>query len=269
MDVPSSVLSSNIGKEAEKRFSFLSQMSGLTSDQMANALLNGTVLAGSQTYKDLLSNPVTAAKVKEAEALNRSTGRVMDAAKVGETLTNKVVGGSAIEKAMADGVLTSEEIASLTTTPEMLKKQAELSSLAKERDRWKNEWDNLETRVTKETEGKGLTRSQLNQLISNRRRDIAPEYELANANFNSAYGLYTDMKKDALETFKMSYETYASKADYERKKADLLEERAYQMEVAKKKMEWENPDIGSSDPFVARLAALKTIEKENEWALEN
>lgn len=56
---------------AKKRFDAVQAYKSFSVPQFSSALAKGTVIPGSQTYKDLMSNPESADKIRKAEAMNR------------------------------------------------------------------------------------------------------------------------------------------------------------------------------------------------------
>ena len=253
---------------AKERFDSVQKVKNYTPEQFSVALSNGSILEGTTQYNDLVSDPVIKEKLLRGKQLNTINGKTVDTTKAGEEATAKIMSDPTIANALADGSFSQAEIASLTTTPEIQKQALELQDLAKKRNELKSTYENIENDIDAQIKGTGTTRTERAQMISNAQRAILPSYNLANDNYNSAYGLYKDAKTDAMDIFKTNVGLYReekqAKAVVDAEGRKVGQQNAF----LALQQSYANPDINSSNEQIALMAAQKVIDTANKIADE-
>jgi len=262
------VLKSPQYARAKVRYDRVQNVKNFTPEQFAVSLSNGSILEGTILYSDLVSDPVIKEKLLRGKQLNTINGKTVDTTKAGEEATDKILKDPTIANALADGSFSQAEIASLTTTPEIQKQALDLQDLAKKRNELKSQFEAIENEVTERLKGTRATTSDKAQMIANARKLLLPEYNLANDNYNSAYGLYKDAKTDAMDIFKTNVALY--REDKQAKAAVDAEGRKVGQQNAFLALQqsYANPDINSSNEQIALMAAQKVIDTANKIADE-
>lgn len=170
---------------------------------------------------------------------------------------------------MQDGYLSAEEVRSMTQTPEIVAKAKELQDLAIKRNELKARFDAIENDVTEKLKGTGATASDKAQMIANARKLLLPEYNLAIDNYNSTYGMYTELKNESLKLLEQNIGMYGKQEDRAYQEAQSDKQLQAQKDMFMMQQEYANPDINSSNPQVAKIAAQKMVSDSLKFALEN
>jgi hypothetical protein len=255
-------------KTAKTRFDTLNKYKSYTQEQIGTALNTGDLLPWTREYNDAILDPNLKAKIDGAKQLNTIKGANFDANKVGETLSKKVVTGT-LAKALEDGDLSADELQSLSQTDEVRESAKQVNDLAIKRNEMKAQFDKIENDVTEKLKGTGATSTDKAQMIANARKLILPEYNLAIDNYNTAFGTYTELKKDALNLFAQNMDLYKERKASEAQNARDERNFAQQKEMMSLQQAYQNPDINSTNPQIAQIATQKLIDESLKFAQTN
>lgn len=243
-------------EQAKRRADTFNRYSSFTPSQFQVALKNGDIVPWTQEWKDISSSPIVKANLEKAQKLNMINGVDVSFEDRTKADSNNIM--LTYAKAMEDNNISPEEWNQLSTTPSIVAKQDELRNKSEKIGKLQAQFDGIESSIENEVKGTNVTKSELAQMVANRRKDLLPELTAAKNDYNSLYGFYMDEKKDSMALLNQNINAYADsvKANNDRENAIL-------------KYEMENPSINSSNPIIANNAAQRIIDEENKFAREN
>lgn len=204
-------------KMAKSRFDAVQNYKSFTVPQFSSAIANGSLIPGSQAYKDLMSNPESASNVRKAQALNAINKKPASDEGKRESVMNEIK-ATTFGQAVADGFIDPKEADALMTTDEIKAQQAKIEPLKDKYDALKADYDNIETDTKKEFEASGKSRAYVNAKISERRKNQYRDLSVLESQYNNAVGTLSDMKKAQAEILSFNKELWSAERGFEKQK---------------------------------------------------
>lgn len=205
--LPDAVKSTQAYKDAQARYNNFQKYASYDVNTLTTALSNGTILPGTSTWNDLMTDPVMWGKILQAKAL--TNWKWVDYVKTTQQASDNIVANSPILSWMlADWQITAEEWAQATNTPEVTAKMADVETKKNAYDTLKAKYDAVEDDVKKEYENKSVAGSYLDSIVADRRKAMAKELTIAWDTYNNALGTLTQLKQDASNKFETNMKLY-------------------------------------------------------------
>lgn len=204
---------------AKKRADNYQRFSNYNPNQFSSALRNGDILEGSQTWKDLQSNPQAKANIQKAKTLNQINGEQQDVNNSAKTIMKDIVETTGIGSAFSDGIITADEMNAMTNSPAIERKTQEIEELKNEYDKQKNLLKAIETQVDEELKWTGATSSRRAALIAERAKPIKENLDNAADTYNNAVATLGTLKTEAAKLLDTNLGLYREQSAFERQKA--------------------------------------------------
>jgi hypothetical protein len=286
--------------KAKARYDLSNKYQSMWVDQLYNAYVNWEI--GSQLEQDIATNPnLAVAKAKyekkvTTDQINNDAKNILsiynkDSKKIDTNEEEKTPYQSFIEK-IANNLSesTKSDIPSFndymkTNYPEIVTKSEELSAKNKLIKEKADERDNRLDAIIKENPWISINRATM--LAARQNKDLNNEikalsYEIGNlqadVNFQTTmadksygYDLQAQSRQDKLDAEQRGYVMDYLKTEDLRnyQEEQLADTRAYNEEQAALQFERQNPDINSSDPTIANIAAKQSIQDQLKFAQDN
>lgn len=197
-------------QKAFSRFSDMNLNAGLTPNELADKLRNGSITLGSQAYTDLqMKNP---ALVKNAERLNSINtwvgGQKMDSNTILSNVSNSIIK----DVPQAD-IPNLQKM--LSTNPQVSDSLAKSKETKTNVDKLQDTLDNMEDDIRAQYKGTGATEGYIQWVISEKSKPIVRQLNTLNRTYSnqlSELQYYTGIVKDDYDTAKEERKTTSDRA---------------------------------------------------------
>ncbi len=259
----SNVLNSNEYKVAKQRFDNFNRYSNLSVKSLTSALNSGAIIPWTQAYNDLATNPVTKAKLAEAEKFKKPN--IVDTKSVWEKVSSTIIANNpTTSKALEDGVITIDEYKWLLTTPEIYAKMKERDEALSKYNKIKSEYKNIEDSVRNEYQWRGLMENELQALISGRQRSLSEKLNEAKDEYDIIFWTLTELKADQAKVVEQNLKSQESAQAFARQKqlADYQAQLWLQTKQAEFEQWLKQQEALANDPYTAIKSIMDTYQKE-------
>lgn len=243
--IPESLKNTPNYKTALQRANNYKKFTSYSPTQLEASLLNGDLLPWTQIYNDLYNDPAMKAKLDQAKQINQINGKSLNVEEAGVKKTSELMNWP-LATALSDNYLTQEEKDALINTDEVKAAATKLQEEKLALNELEQAYKNVDIEVGNEYKGRSLTSSQIAQIKANRRKDLAPDLELARENYATNYWFYTELKTNALNLFADNLSLYK-------------EQKAQQEQIASEERQYQNAlklDQAKFDQQIANQAKL-------------
>jgi len=249
---------------AKKRADNYSRFSNYSADQFSSAFKNGDILEGSQTWKDLQSNPQAKANLQKAKMLNQINWEKTNVPNAATTIMKDVVETTGIGAAFADWIITADEMNKMTNSPAIEAKTKETEILKNKVDEYDNELEDIENQVDKELEGTWATASKKYALVAERSKAITKMRNNAADTYNNAVATLWTMKTDAAKLLDVNLGLFREQSAFDRQKAlaDYQAKLGLQTKQAEFEQGLKQQEQLANDPYTAIKSIMDKYEKE-------
>ena len=265
--IPESLKNTPNYKTALQRANNYKKFTSYSPTQLETSLLNGDLLPWTQIYNDLYNDPTMKTKLDQAKQINQINGKSLNVEEAGIKKTSELMNWP-LAAALSDNYLTQEEKDSLINTAEVKAAATKLQEEKLALNELEQAYKNVDIEVDNEYKGRWLTSSQIAQIKANRRKDLAPDLELARENYATNYGFYTELKTNALNLFADNLSLYKEQKAQQEQIAS--EERQYQnalrLDQAKFEQSIKQQAEAMNNPTFAISSVIKKYEDQGIFA---
>lgn len=164
----------------------------------------------------------------------------------------------------ADGIITAEEYAEMTETPEIREKQKDVENKKNRYDTLKRQWDAIEEDIDNDARFSRLSASGRRALIADRQKGMKTEMLIAMDEYHNAVGTLTEMRKNSATLFEANMTMYRDNLNFERQKE--MSRYNAEMDLKKSEAEFEmklnQQDRMMNDPRFAIPEMLKEFAEK-------
>jgi len=229
--LPDTVKTTQAYKDAQNRYNNFQKYASYDVNTLTTALSNGTILPGTSTWNDLMTDPVMWGKILQAKAL--TNWKWVDYSTTTQQASDNIVANSpTVAWMLADWVITAEEWAQSTNTPEVTAKMADVETKKNAYDALKAKYDDVETQVKADFPWSPFADS----IIADRRKAMFKDLTIASDTYNNALGTLTQLKQDASSLFEANMKLYQEQVQAQQQKAQ--QDQQFAQSIALKQMDY-------------------------------
>ena len=239
-------------KLAQKAYQKYDHFISLNEKQLSQALKEWSLLQGSSLFKILNQDPEFKNKVDKAVALNNINEETVDIETSSIEKTEEVLNEPTISNFMEDNNISAEEFSTLINTPEIVEQAEKVEKYAMKVNELQSTYDDIERATKEKYEWTWATRQDIASLVARRQEEQLPALKLAMANYNTAYGIYSDMKQDSIDLFNLNLWLYQT----EQARTQALEDEQRQLQQQYAYTYW---DLDSDDTTLQNIAIERAV----------
>ena len=252
--IPEQVKTSPYYKSAQNTYNKLQQFSTYSTVDLTTALNSGSLLPWTSVYNEMLKDPVMKQKLVEAQSY--TIGNPVDTASVYNSISNEILSNNpSTAQALKDWVITPDEYAQLTNTPDIVAKAKDVEEKTNRYNELQAEYDQIEQDVKSQFPWSPFADS----IIADRQKAKYKNLFLAKWQVDSAVWTLTELKSQSANLFETNLKLYQDRLNEQNKIA--AEQRQMKNSLALSQMEFDqklqqNAKL-ASDPTTAIGNILK------------